>query len=149
MSKKKTTPNLRIEDALCLNFETFCTIADRGIEWDFNRQLDSDAIRKIPKDCLYQVSFTMEHHHRHFKPCETHMRLMIELPRGIGFADVPMEFFNSLKQTVVVFRGKQPVLKALPISGDNYRLFSMKSNQHVPQAMKFLKANRPNITVVA
>ncbi len=150
MSAKKNTPTLRIENALCLDYQTLCTIADEGIKWDFNRQLDSDAIRKIPKNGLYPVSMMMEHNHRHFKPCETHMRLMIELPRCPGFADVPIEFLNTLKPTLVVFRGKEPVLKALPVSSDNnYRLYSATPKQHVPQAMKFLKKNHPNITIVA
>lgn len=149
MSNKKNTPKLRIENRLYLDYQTLCTIADEGIKWNYNRQLDSDAIRKIPKNGLYPISFVMEHHHRCFQPCEAHVRLMIELPRGVGFADVPMDFFNNLKSSMVVYRGEEPVLKALPVSGDNYRLYAMKSKQHVPQALKFLKKSNPNMTIVA
>lgn len=68
-----------------------------GLLWDYNRQL-SEKIAEVP-DLKYQVEFHMPHHHRHFEPCEMHIRCIISLApfkQDVVFCDVPVEFFNKL-----------------------------------------------------
>lgn len=68
-----------------------------GLKWDYNRQL-SERIAEIP-DHRYEVEFAMTHHHRHFMPCEEHIRCVISLTpfkQDVAFCDVPIEFFKKL-----------------------------------------------------
>lgn len=52
-------------------------------KWDYNRQLDLDAINTLP-DARFPVVFTFLHHHRHGVLAEPHMRAMVEMgPQGI------------------------------------------------------------------
>ena len=71
--------------------------AQNAEKWDFNRQLDLDAINALP-DARFPVSFTLLHHHRHGEPAEEHMRAMVVLNDKGGFAivDMPLEFFAKL-----------------------------------------------------
>ena len=108
------TTSTSIVNELRLDYETLCKIADLGIEWNYNRQLCSEKIRTIRKGSLYKVIGLLEHHHRNGVPCEVHMRMVIQLGETIGFADVPMDFFNNLKSSLVVRDGDKPILKAFP-----------------------------------
>jgi len=71
-------------------------------KWDFNRQLDLDAINAIPDDARYPVELNLLHHHRHGKPAETHMRMMVAMdvaPKGgVAFVDVPLEFWERFPE---------------------------------------------------
>jgi len=78
--------------------------ANEAIKLDFNRQLEPAELRELP-DALFPVIFHMPHFHRHFVPCEPHMRLMVELPADPkcsacgtvpGFIDVTNERFSKL-----------------------------------------------------
>src|SRR5262245_11989402 len=66
-------------------------------KWDFNRQLDLDAINAIP-DARFPITFTLLHHHRHGEPAETHMRAMVLMndKGGIAIVDMPLEFWDRL-----------------------------------------------------
>ena len=76
-------------------------------KWDFNRQLDQDAINSLP-DARFPVTLTLLHHHRHGEPAEEHMRAMVVLDDkgGIAIVDMPLEFWDRLPEaTVRVRRG--------------------------------------------
>jgi hypothetical protein len=97
-----------------------CEIADHADVWDFNRQLDSKAVRTLPKNSgiMYPVSMTLPHKHRHGKPCEPHMRLMIDIKETVAFADVPLNYFNELpKYYTVETNGKCLLLVILDKHG--------------------------------
>jgi hypothetical protein len=73
--------------------------AQNAEKWDFNRQLDLDAINAIP-DARYPVELNLLHHHRHGEPAEEHMRAMVVLNDKGGFAivDMPLEFWYRLPE---------------------------------------------------
>ena len=81
-----------------------CEIADHSDLWDFNRQLDSKAVRRLPKqqNLAYPVIQTLLHEHRHFEPCEQHMRLVIDIQGDVAIADVPLNYFDKLPKSYSV-----------------------------------------------
>jgi hypothetical protein len=68
-------------------------------KWDYNRQLDLDAINTLP-DARFPVSFNMLHHHRHGELAEPHMRarVVMDAHGGIAFVDMPIAFWNALPE---------------------------------------------------
>ena len=66
-------------------------------KWDYNRQLDLNAINSVP-DARIPVCFSMPHEHRHGEPAETHVRAMVVMDDegGIAFVDMPVSFWNAL-----------------------------------------------------
>jgi len=76
-----------------------------GVKWDYNRQI-SEQIAEVP-DLKYPVIFHMPHHHRHFKPCEEHVRCVISLepfaPTDV-ICDVPIEFYIKLPRVQMARR---------------------------------------------
>jgi hypothetical protein len=73
--------------------------ADKGPEWDFNRQLNPEPIRELPEAIGFPVVLAMKHCHRHCQPAEEHIRCMILVEPDndvAAFADVPWEFWNRL-----------------------------------------------------
>jgi hypothetical protein len=79
-------------------------IADNADRWDYNRQLDSEAIRTLPDDetIAYPVTMSFEHQHRYGEPCETHMRLAVAFSDGSALADVPLDYFEALPRSYIV-----------------------------------------------
>src|SRR5262249_44206226 len=86
--------------------------AQNAEKWDFNRQLDLDAINAIPDDARYPVELTLLHHHRHGEPAETHMRAMVAMDAdkqgAVAFVDMPLEFFEKLPEATVRVRKATP-----------------------------------------
>ena len=119
---RKNNNRLSVYTRLFLDVDTICEIADKGIEWNYNRQLCSEAVRTLPEGRVYPVIQVLEHHHRFFEPCETHMRLVIALPGSLACADVPMDYFMSLKPYLVVKRGEKVIGGGRPVANDQYEL---------------------------
>ena len=96
----------------CLRRSHLVKIAENAETWDFNRQLDLKAVKTLSrdKDILYPIEMSFPHEHRHGVRCEPHMRLMLGMPKGIAFADVPADFLNSLPKTVIVNKGRKTLL---------------------------------------
>jgi hypothetical protein len=71
-------------------------------KWDYNRQLDLDAINTLP-DARFPVSLNLLHFHRHGEPAEAHMRTMVVMDAhgGIAFVDMPLEFWDALPEARV------------------------------------------------
>lgn len=68
-----------------------------GLKWDYNRQV-SEKVRELP-EANYPVIRTLVHQHRHFQPCEPHIRCGVGGPNGlIAFIDVPMWYYDKLPQ---------------------------------------------------
>jgi hypothetical protein len=66
-------------------------------KWDYNRQLDLDAIDTLPY-ARFPIVFTLLHHHRHNVLAKPHMRAMVEMGarRGFAFVDMPLAFWNAV-----------------------------------------------------
>ncbi|MFH5803189.1 hypothetical protein [Alienimonas sp. DA493] len=81
-------------------------IADRGDEWDFNRQLCPEAVRELLSEGheIYPVVHELPHRHRRFQPCEPHVRVVFETGGAIGIADVPTDYARDLPRLLTVMR---------------------------------------------
>lgn len=92
-----------------------CEIADNADRWNYNRQLDSKAVRTLPKSrrIAYPVIQSFLHEHRNGEPCEIHMRLVIHLPKGIATADVPLNYFDKLPKAYTAYSGGRNLLLVL------------------------------------
>ena len=78
-------------------------IAARNADkWDFNRQLDLNAIQALP-EARFPVSLFFPHYHRHGKPAEKHVRAMVVMDAqgGLALVDVPLAFWKSLPQAKI------------------------------------------------
>ncbi len=74
-----------------------CQIADNADRWDYNRQLCSKAVRRLPKGKRrYPIIETFPHEHRYGELCEPHMRLVIDIRGDLAIADVPLDYFDRL-----------------------------------------------------
>jgi len=73
---------------------------------DYNRQLETELLRPLPEG-KYRIVFSRIHRHRHVRPCEPHLRLMLQLPTVetagkkkpdwcYPCVDVPLAFARSL-----------------------------------------------------
>lgn len=104
MKKTKKTPTFELRSHQYLRRSHLIEIADRADRWDFNRQLDSKAVRTLPKGrgIVYPVSMTLPHEHRHGEPCEPHMRLVVDMPNDTAIVDVPLDYFNKLPEYYTV-----------------------------------------------
>ena len=71
-------------------------------QWDFNRQLDLDAINTLP-DARFPVVCTLLHHHRHGVLSEPPMRAreVMDANGGTASVDMPLEFWNALPEARV------------------------------------------------
>src|SRR5262245_58237097 len=77
--------------------------ANRGPEWDYNRQLDPDALGGLDPNARFPIVFLLNHFYRAGVPCEPHIRCGVEVegPSGpVAFVDVPVEFFERLPKEV-------------------------------------------------
>ena len=76
--------------------------------WDFNRQLDLDAMNAVPDDCRCPVELWLTHYHRHGEPAEKHIRAQVAMdsaPRGgVAFVDMPLDFWERLPKHPVRMR---------------------------------------------
>ena len=100
-TSKKTKRTVRTEFRYFTR-ELLIAAAQLGVKWDYNRQID-DSIAEVP-DGKYPVVFWMPHHHRHFVPCEEHIRCMISLKPfadTVVFCDVPESFWLGLPSVFV------------------------------------------------
>jgi hypothetical protein len=73
--------------------------AEKGPEWDFNRQLNPEPIKELPEDMGFPVELALKHHHRHGQPAEQHVRCMVLVEPDkdvVALVDVPVEFWNRL-----------------------------------------------------
>lgn len=84
--------------------------ARKARKWDYNRQLNLEAINALP-DARFPVSFTLLHHHRHGEPAETHVRARVVMDNkgGFAFVDMPLEFFDRLPEATL--RGRKDIDK--------------------------------------
>lgn len=82
--------------------------ARNAVKWDFNRQLDRDAVSAIPDNCRYPVELWFTHHHRHGEPAEKHIRAQVAMdaaPKGgVAFVDMPLDFWERLPKYPVRIR---------------------------------------------
>ena len=69
--------------------------AQAATVWNYNRQLDDKAIAEIPNG-RYKIVETMPHNHAFFERVPEHRRLMVQMPKGYCFVDVPMPFFGRI-----------------------------------------------------
>ena len=92
-----------------------CEMADNADHWDFNRQLDSKAVRRLPtnRHLAYPVVMHFVHKHRHFEPCEPHMRLVIDIQGDDAIADVPLDYFGKLPKLYLVSKNGKGLLFVL------------------------------------
>lgn len=90
-----------------LRHSHLCEIADNADNWDYNRQLCSEAVRTVPSDLRFPLLGHLYHHHRMMKPCEPHVRLLIGLEKGMCIADVPCDYFDALPVAYVVRTGEK------------------------------------------
>ena len=83
--------------------QLLCEAAEKGEGWDYNRQLDPQAVATLP-DLKFPVMHTLPHHHRAGEPCEEHMRCVVYVCRtpddpAAGehvVVDVPLDFYERL-----------------------------------------------------
>ena len=99
---KKT--NFQIDSLPYVRHNHLCEISANGERWDYNRQLDSDAVQRLPqkRHLAYPVVLHFVHEHRHMEPCEPHMRLVIEIRGDDAICDVPLNYFDKLPKLHVV-----------------------------------------------
>lgn len=122
-------------------------IADKGEDWDFNRQLCPVAIRQLPDDLelTYPVVLHSTHEHRHGEPCELHMRMMFTLPDDNAFADVPLEYFDSLPiGHVVLLEDELITILFENEDGTPWKLGYFIWNRHTRRAVKHLLKKTKN-----
>ncbi len=72
-------------------------------KWNFNRQLDLDAVNRLSDNGKFPVTMTLPHHHRHGEPAEPHMRAMVVMDAQgvIAVVDMPLDFWDRLPETTV------------------------------------------------
>lgn len=139
--------NFTIKEMPYLTRKELIEIADKGAEWEYNRQLCSEKIRRLPCDpeIIYPVEQNFLHEHRCFEPCETHMRLVITIPGSIATADVPLSYFESLPKARCVVRGDQMVAVLLnKADGSPWRLRYHEMNRDVRRAIRHLMKKSKN-----
>jgi hypothetical protein len=95
--QRKMKKNFTVTETPYLTRSELIEIADKGFEWDYNRQLCPEKIRRLPDDLeiVYPVEHHFPHERRRFGTCETHMRLVITIQGSIATADVPLAYFES------------------------------------------------------
>jgi hypothetical protein len=105
-------------------------IADNADRWDYNRQLDSEAIRTLPDDetIVYPVTMNFQHEHRYGEPCEPHMRLIVGLPEGSALADIPLDYFEALPKSYIVNKDGKGLFAVL--LDENGVPKELRSNHH-------------------
>lgn len=116
-------------------------IADNGEHWDYNRQLCPEAIRQLPDDAEYVYPVTMNflHEHRYLEPCELHMRIMIAVTDTVAFADIPLEYFDSLPKSQAILCDNEIVAVLLAkADGSPWRLRYEKMNRTTRGAIRHL-----------
>lgn len=69
--------------------------AKLGPKWDYNRQLCDKKIAELPNG-RYKIVDTLPHYHAYFQRVPEHRRLMVQMPKGYCFVDVPMSFFGRV-----------------------------------------------------
>jgi hypothetical protein len=91
---------------LYLSHKSLVKAAELAIRHDYNRQLDLEKIKALPKYGHFLITMALPHYHRHFERCEEHMRLVLEWPKdfddleaGMNWAtvDVPLFFISRIK----------------------------------------------------
>jgi hypothetical protein len=115
-------------------------MADNADRWDFNRQLDSHAVRSLPKDrhLAYPVIQQLVHEHRHFEPCEPHIRLVVDIQGAVAIADVPMDYFDKLPKLYVVSKGGNGLLWVLlDENGDPWDVRADSGSRDMGQAVEY------------
>jgi hypothetical protein len=72
-------------------------------KWKYSQQLDLATINALPDDAKCPVAWDMAHEYRDCKPCEEHVRVLVELGAKGGFAlvDIPLKFWDQLPETRV------------------------------------------------
>lgn len=122
-------------------------IADKGEDWDFNRQLCSIAIRQLPDnlEVTYPVELYTPHEHRHGQLCEVHIRMMLSLIGDVAFADVPLDYFNSLPAAYFVIK-KDELISVLYENEDGspWKLGYFMLNRNTRRAVKQLLKKTKN-----
>jgi hypothetical protein len=63
--------------------------------WGFNRALRLDYVESLP-DGQYPVIESFVHDAKGGHDSKPHMRLVIDLPHGMGMVDVPLDFFFGI-----------------------------------------------------
>ncbi len=119
-----------------------CEIADNADRWDYNRQLCSKAVRRLPKDrhLAYPVMQTLLHEHRHMEPCEPHMRLVIDIQGDTAFADVPLDYFDKLPKSYSVFKGERGILLVLlDEKGEPVDIYADSGSPDLHGAVKYFR----------
>jgi len=119
----------------------FLEIANSGSQWDFNRQLDPEAIRSLPNDenCVYPVVMALIHQHRRMVRCEDHIRLLVQTPQSLEICDVPMDYAESLPLSIrVQVNGKLIVALLLDESGKPLSLRYRSMTRMVRKAIQHL-----------
>lgn len=114
-------------------------MADNADRWDFNRQLDSKAIRRLPtnRHLIYPVIQQLVHEHRHMVRCEPHMRLVVDIQGDIAIADVPMDYFGKLPKLHLVSKnGKGLLFVLLHENGEPSEVRAASSSRDVGQAVR-------------
>lgn len=117
-----------------------CEIADNYDNWNFNRQLDSNAVRRLPKKhhLAFPVIQYFVHEHRHMEPCEPHMRLVIDIQGDVAIADVPLDYFEKLPKAYIVSKGGNGLLLVLlDESGEPWSVYSDPGMTDVDQAVEY------------
>jgi hypothetical protein len=96
-TRKKRQPKYRL--VKYFTKELFQEAARNADKWDYNRQLDLEAINTLP-DGRFPVSDNFPHYHRHFEPAEEHMRafVMTDAEGGIVAVDMPLDFWERLPE---------------------------------------------------
>lgn len=133
--------NFIIKEMPYLTRRELVEIAYKGVEWEYNRQLCSEKIRRLPNDpeIVYPVEHHFLHEHRCFEPCETHMRLVITIPHSIATADVPLRYFESFPKARCVVCGDQMVAVLLDkADGSPWRIRYHEMNRDVRRAIRHL-----------
>lgn len=67
---------------------------------NYNRQL-TDEIKKLPKDTIFPITFTMVHEHACGVRVDPHVRCMIGVPGGSAFIDCDFDIFETLREVEV------------------------------------------------
>jgi hypothetical protein len=89
--------------------EHLIDLAKKGLEWDYNRQLD-DSIAEVG-DFNYPIIAALTHHHKHGERCEEHIRATISIRQSIKskpeivLVDMPKDYWNALPRFVKTVKG--------------------------------------------
>ena len=130
--------NFTITEMPYLTRQELIEIADKGVEWDYNRQLCSEKIQRLPvhPEIVYPVEHHFLHEHRCLELCEMHMRLVITIPGSIATADVPLSYFESLpKARCIVCRDQIVAVLLTKVDGSPRRLRFHEMNRDTRRAI--------------